>query len=126
MASTPEGKVKKSVKNCLAEFGHKVNGFWPVPNGLGESHLDWVGCAKRPFGGGAFFCIETKAPGKKPTPRQIRRIEDVQLAGGRVFVIDGTNKTHTIDDLRKWLWITTGGNIEAERKAGKRQDEETD
>jgi len=95
---TPEGKVKAEVKKILASFGDRIDGFWPVPSGYGESHLDYIGCAS-----GVFFCVETKAPGKKPTPRQLERQRRVELAGGKVFVIDGTWKTDTYESLRQWL-----------------------
>lgn len=98
MAVTPEGKVKTEVKKVLAKFGDLVDGFWPVPSGYGESHLDYVGCCN-----GVFFCIETKAPGKKLAPRQIERKRRVQNAKGKVFVIDGTDKTDTYADLERWL-----------------------
>ncbi|QIG66898.1 VRR-NUC endonuclease domain-containing protein [Rhizobium phage RHph_TM3_14A] len=110
MATTPEGKVKAEVKKVLAQFGEHIDGFWPVPSGLGESHLDYVGCVDTPQGG-RFFAIETKAPGKKPTPRQALRIENVKKAGGVVFVIDGTPKTDTVGQLFSWLKVvTSGGN----------------
>lgn len=96
--ATPEGKVKAQVKKVLERYKSKVDGFWPVPYGYGESHLDYVGCCN-----GLFFCIETKAPGKKPTPRQKERIRTVRLAGGVAFVIDGTDKTDTYEDLDEWL-----------------------
>jgi hypothetical protein len=95
---TPEGIVKKTVKEALAAFATEVDGFWPVPSGYGESHLDYVGCMR-----GWFFAIETKKPGGKVTPRQKARIQQVKLAGGKVFVIDGTDKTDTITDLFAWL-----------------------
>lgn len=102
MATTPEGKVKAEVKKVLGQFGDRIDGFWPVPSGLGESHLDYVGCVSSPRGG-LFFAIETKAPGKKPTPRQLFRIETVRKAGGVAFVIDGTLKTDTVGQLFAWL-----------------------
>lgn len=37
---------------------------------------------------GVYASIETKAPGKKPTPRQELTIKAVEAAGGKVFVID--------------------------------------
>ncbi len=95
---TPEGIVKKKTKECLALFGDDINGFWPVPSGYGESHLDYVGCCR-----GWFFSIENKKPGAKPTPRQKERIRTVGLAGGKTFVIDGTDKTDTVADLFAWL-----------------------
>lgn len=96
--ATPEGKVKASVKKVLAKYGDLIDEFWPVPGGYGESHLDCILCVN------GFFCaIETKAPGKKPTPRQLFRIEMVQRAKGKVFVIDGTDKTDTLEELDAWL-----------------------
>lgn len=95
---TPEGKVKKLVKDVLEAFGKDIDGFWPVPSGYGESHLDYVGCCR-----GAFFAIETKKAGGKPTPRQLARIEQIKAAGGKVFVIDGTDRTATTADLFAWL-----------------------
>lgn len=96
--STPEGKVKTEVKKVLNKYGDLIDGFWPVPSGYGESHLDYIGSAN-----GVFFCIETKAPGKKPTPRQEERIRRVKNSNGKVFVIDGTEKTDTYEDLERWL-----------------------
>lgn len=96
--------MKAEVKRILALFGDKIDGFWPVPSGYGESHLDYVGCVC-----GQFFSIETKAPGKKPTPRQLERQRRVELAGGKVFIIDGTNKVDTYTRLRDWLEKITGG-----------------
>lgn len=97
--TTPEGKVKDAVKKVLGVFGDKIDGFWPVPSGYGESHLDYVGCVN-----GFFLSIETKAPGKKPTPRQKERKRRVELAGGKVFIIDGTTNTDTFADLTTWIY----------------------
>lgn len=97
---TPENIVKQKVRKVLDKFKHNIDGFWPVPSGYGESHLDYVGCVC-----GQFFAIETKAPGKKPTPRQKKRIEDVKRAGGIVFVIDGTEATTTYDELEAHLML---------------------
>lgn len=94
MASTPEGKVKKMVGRVLEEFSERVwvgdfhvvtlYQFWPVPSGFGASSLDCIVC----YYGRAIY-IETKAPGKKPTPRQQLTIAEVRGAGGSVLVIDG-------------------------------------
>lgn len=96
--ATPESKVKNEVKKVLDKFKSHIDGFWPVPSGYGESHLDYVGCAN-----GYFISIETKAPGKKPTPRQKERIRRVALAGGFAWVIDGTEATTTYQQLEKAL-----------------------
>ena len=102
--ATPESIVKNKVKKVLDKFKSHIDGFWPVPSGYGESHLDYVGCIC-----GHFFSIETKAPGKKPTPRQMERIRRVQLAGGLAFVIDGTEATTTYDQLEAHLMLLAKG-----------------
>ena len=80
MASTPEGKVKDRVKRILKKHG--CYQFWPVQTGYGAPTLDCLGCHN-----GFFFGIETKAPGKHPTPRQMLTIDDMTAAHGKVFVI---------------------------------------
>lgn len=100
MANTPEGKVKDKVKELLKEHG----AYWhmPVQNGMGAPTLDIIGCHH-----GFFFAVETKAPGKKPTPRQNLTIKKMRDAGATVFVIDGDN-TH----LDRWLrYITANWGV---------------
>lgn len=58
----------------------------PVQNGMGEPALDFHTCHR-----GFYAAIETKAPGKKPTPRQMQTIRMVRSSGGSIFVIDNTN-----------------------------------
>lgn len=101
---TPENIVKGKVKKVLDKFKSDIDGFWPVPSGYGESHLDYVGCIC-----GHFFCIETKAPGKKPTPRQNERIRRVELAGGLAFVMDGTDAHTTYEQLEAHLMLLKKG-----------------
>jgi hypothetical protein len=67
----------------------------PVQNGLGSVGLDFHCCVK----GKAFF-IETKAGNKQPTPRQQATIHQMQLAGGRCFVV---NDVEGYDTLEMWL-----------------------
>lgn len=93
MAGTPESKIKNMVKAVLAEFNHLtmcndfavpiLKQYWPVPSGFGSSDLDCLVCYY-----GQYIAIETKAPGKKPTPRQQFCIAETIGAGGKVFVID--------------------------------------
>jgi hypothetical protein len=47
---------------------------------------------------GRTCAIETKAPGKSPTPRQLLTISAICEAGGTVFVIDGD-----LEELKTWL-----------------------
>lgn len=77
---TPEGKVKNVVKKRLDEA--EAYNHWPVQTGYGAACLDCHGCYE-----GIYYAIETKAPGKHPTARQLITIEDIQNAGGQVFVI---------------------------------------
>ena len=96
MVKTPEGKVKDAVKKVLDKHG--VYYFMPVQAGYGKPGLDFH-CIHK----GRGFCIETKAPGKKPTPRQLNTMTDIRSALGVVFLIDGTDNTHTTELLDEWL-----------------------
>lgn len=98
MATTPEGKVKQAVKAVLTDY--VIYGYWPVPGGYGAATLDYIGCIN-----GWYFTIETKAPGKKPTPRQEQNITAIRRAGGIVFVIDGDPAQ--LAELRKFLDAAT-------------------
>lgn len=78
---TPEGKVKEIVKRVLGTLPHHYR-FMPVQRGMGMPGLDFFCCIN-----GYFIGIETKAPGKKPTPRQDATIAEIKAAGGTVYVI---------------------------------------
>lgn len=95
MAITPEGKIKQKVSAYLKS----IDGLWyfmPVPGGYGVSTIDYLGCYH-----GAFFGIETKAPGKKPTDRQEYIMEAIRNAGGKVFVIDDVHFLH----FKEWIGL---------------------
>ena len=94
--ATPEGRVKDGVKMVLAKY--KVYYHCPVQNGMGAPSLDFIGCHV-----GHYFGIETKAPGKRPTPRQLITMANITRCGGKIFVIDGTDKTDTYNDLDEWI-----------------------
>ena len=100
MAMTPEGLVKKKVSELLTQHGSTIYQHMPVPGGFGGTTLDYVGCHM-----GRFFAIETKAPGKKPTPRQNVIIAMIQRAGGKAFVIDNV-PSPGFTDLTLWLGDT--------------------
>ena len=101
MAQTPEGKVKKVVKAAVLDVvarlpkDRTVYTFWPVQHGFGAATLDMIGAIN-----GRAFAVETKAPGKAPTPRQELTIDEMRRAGVAVFVIDGEDG---VADLRIWL-----------------------
>lgn len=81
-ASTPEGRVKARLNNRLRQL-NLVWKFMPVPSGYGMQSLDYLLCVA-----GHFVAIETKAPGKRPTPRQEQTIAAIKAAGGIVFIVD--------------------------------------
>jgi hypothetical protein len=94
---TPEGKVKRAVRKALARYDN-IYTYWPVPAGYGPSSLDVIVCANE-----RFLAIETKAPGKKPTPRQEQTIQRIADAGGETLVVDSTNCEEDIDAMMKEL-----------------------
>ena len=81
---TPEGKVKKKVKEYLKEIGAWY--YMPVSNGMGRVGCpDILVCYK-----GLFMAFETKAPGKikNVTANQEREIRDISSANGLALVVD--------------------------------------
>ena len=106
--TTPEGLVKKSIKDFLAEYDiqpAKAAGtfttaagwyFMPTTAGLGVKGIpDFLGHYL-----GVFFGIETKAPGKKPSGFQALQIAAIEQSGGAVFVVDGPE---TLKVFERWL-----------------------
>lgn len=100
---TPEGKVKAAVKKVLK--GADAYYHCPVMNGMGAPALDFHVCVpvtitQDMVGGrvGVYVGIETKAPGKTFTPRQLLTAREITEAGGEVFLVDGN-----LDNLNKWL-----------------------
>jgi hypothetical protein len=89
---TPEGRVKSKVRELLAKYQPNYT-VWPVQAGYGRATLDCLGCYR-----GRFFGIETKAPGKEPTPRQAIDLAAIVASGGKTFVIDGD-----VGELKQWL-----------------------
>ena len=80
--ATPEGRVKEMVKRALKEEFDRRYLFMPVQNGMGAPALDLYNCID-----GLFVAIETKAPGKTMTPRQLMTAKDIADAGGLVFEV---------------------------------------
>jgi len=95
VAKTPEGKVKDKVKALLKKHG--AYQFWPVQMGYGAPCLDCIGWHQ-----GRGFAVETKAPGKKPTKRQLATAKEMLAAGAPVFIIDGV-ESHGWTLLENWL-----------------------
>lgn len=82
MANTPEGNIKKRIKEVCDKHGAYYH--MPVQNGMGKPTLDFVICLN-----GRFIGVEAKAPGKKATPRQLLTMEEMLSAGGYTLVVDG-------------------------------------
>lgn len=96
-----EKQVKERVKRTLRNH----NAWWhmPVQRGHGAPGLDFHVCHRGQFAG-----VETKRPGKHPTPRQELTMENIASAGGRVFVVgeayDEQNGKFTgEEELLTWL-----------------------
>ena len=90
-----ERTVKERVKRILTGAG--AYWFMPVQSGYGAKTLDFLGCHD-----GRFFAIETKREGKTPDAIQELVAHKIAGAGGRVFVIAGTNSP-VLDELKAWL-----------------------
>lgn len=100
MARTPEGNVKYAINKVLDSYRNDGNLYYymPVPYGYGTTTVDYLGCVCS-----RAFAIEAKAPGKRPGLRQNRALNVIQQAGGKIFVIDGTDRTNTVEELNNWL-----------------------
>ena len=96
MASTPEGRVKKGVRDLLSGY-RGMYLYMPVPTGYGRTSLDFIGCFR-----GRFFAIETKTATGKLTMRQIQTISEMRSAGAKVFVVSGEGGVPLMY-LKAWL-----------------------
>lgn len=98
-ANTPENKVKAAIDKVLVFF-RDMELLWfhrAVQMGMGNPTLDYTGVIQ-----GRYFAIEAKAPGKRPTKRQLMTIDEIRAAGGTVFVIDDVDGDG-IRALIEWL-----------------------
>jgi hypothetical protein len=79
---TPEGFLKDRIKQHLNSLPRR---YWymPVPAGYGKQTVDFLCCVD-----GRFVAIETKAPGKLPTPRQKLALDEITQGGGIAFWCD--------------------------------------
>jgi len=94
---TPEGKVKNKVKDILIAYKPHVFGHWIVQNGMGTPTLDYIGCCC-----GEYFTVETKARGKRLTPRQEITAAATEAANGVVFRIAGIDGL-VLAEFDAWL-----------------------
>jgi hypothetical protein len=92
MAATPEGKVKKKVKDYLKSIGAWY--YMPVSNGMGRVGCpDILVCYE-----GRFLAFETKAAGKikNVTANQKREIAEIKRANGLAHVVDCVEQVQVI------------------------------
>lgn len=92
MPMTPEGKVKKQVKEYLKSIGAWY--YMPVSNGMGRVGCpDILVCYK-----GLFMAFETKAPGKikNVTANQQREIDDIIRVNGLAHVVDCVDQVKAV------------------------------
>jgi len=107
VASTPEGRIKSATEAYLTSIGllpagkavlvTAVNTGWfhkPVSIGMGVHGIPDYLCHFR----GRFFTIETKVPGKDPTPLQAHQIKAINVSGAVAFVV------RCVEDL---AWVET-------------------
>lgn len=79
--ATSESRVKKGVKAILKSKGCYF--FMPVQMGYGMPSVDFLVCWR-----GRFIAIETKAPGRTATARQLLTLCGITAAGGITLVAD--------------------------------------
>lgn len=109
MATTPEGKVKDQVKKFMKE--RQIWSYMPVQNGMGVVGIpDLIACAPikitQDMVGktiGAFFAVETKAPGKikNATENQKRNLRAIGTHGGVAVVADRVDIVEAAYELLK-------------------------
>jgi hypothetical protein len=92
---TPEAKVKKKVRQVLAELGAYY--AMPVTGGFGNSGVpDFLICFKSKF-----FGIECKANGNKTTALQDQHLESIRKAGGVALVVDDLNVNNLKEEMNR-------------------------
>ena len=94
MGMTPEGRVKKKVKEYLQSIGAWY--YMPVSNGMGRVGCpDILVCYK-----GLFLVFETKAPGKiaNVTANQQRELDGILRVNGSAHVVDDVEQVKAVID----------------------------
>lgn len=96
MATTPEGRVKKKIKDYLQSVDAWY--YMPVSNGMGRVGCpDILVCYQ-----GVFMAFEVKAPGKRKntTPNQDREIDWIKRANGLALVVDDVQQVKEVIDAK--------------------------
>lgn len=102
MAMTPEGKVKKRVRDILNAFCANNAGYYfsPPANGYGRQGIPDVICCIQ----GRFVAIECKAGKGMTTELQDRELRLIRDSGGLTFLINENN----VDTLHAYLILIRG------------------
>lgn len=96
--STPEGKVKKRVRDMFEAFAPNVTYTMPLTGGFGNSGTpDFLACCW-----GHFLAVECKAGNNTTTALQDREIEKIRTAGGKALVINEHNLEELAITLGAW------------------------
>lgn len=100
MARTPEGYVKKMIKQKVEEAFPMCWKFMPVQSGYGQGGVpDFVYCIY-----GLFIGIEAKAPGGECTGLQLNQARLIRRSGGYVAVVDSEAQCdQVIEEIRTIL-----------------------
>jgi hypothetical protein len=115
---TPEGRVKKRVKEILNELG----AYYTMPMGTGFSSSgapDFIICIA-----GLFYGIECKANGGKPTALQMKHHDDIRKAGGIAVVIDETNVENLRKEILSYVEVKADFKVVAVREVSQRNSED--
>lgn len=86
---TPEGRVKKEIKQYLDSIGAYY--FMPVQTGYGAKTLDFLCCID-----GWFVAIETKKPGATLTKFQELTASSMQDAGAIVIIAHSAAEVRSV------------------------------
>lgn len=94
---TPEGKVKKRIKEWIASKG----GWYTMPVHAGSNGVpDFICCIN-----GLFVAIEAKAPGRRGEKNrgcsglQVLQIKAIKEAGGIAVVVDGEDDLKSLEEV---------------------------
>jgi len=99
---TPEGKLKKDIKEFLKGKAALVS---PMSFGYGKKGVsDFIACYK-----GKFLAIEVKVKPRKPTKLQLNFLEEVLRFGGSACV------AYDLKTVQEALQIIDG-NIQSEKR----------
>lgn len=93
---TPEGKVKKHIKDILTELN--IWFFMPIGGPYSRHGIpDFIGCCN-----GRFVAIEAKAGRGRTTALQDWTLQKIQIAGGFVMIVNEDNLDLLKQKLEDW------------------------